>query len=99
MQFLVIYHPPQRFADEGPPDDWPAVDAQEQVRAQELYADGRFRQGWALADPLRGAAVVYEVGSRAELDAINASYPLVRHRYAEFEVYPLDPYPGFAPKS
>lgn len=98
MQFLVIYHPPQRFADEGTPDDFLQVEDAEEERARELYGYGSLRQAWALDTEMRGAAVVYEVDSAEELEAINASYPLIQQRYAEYEVYPLAPYPGFVPK-
>ena len=99
MQFLVIYHPPQRFADEGTPDDFREVEDREEIRLQELYANGSARQAWALDLASRGAAVIYEADSAEEIEEINRSYPLVQRGYAEFEVYPLAPYPGFAPKT
>ena len=43
--------------------------------------------------------MIYEAGSAEEIEEINRSYPLIQRGYAEFEVYPLAPYPGFAPKS
>lgn len=99
MQFLVIYHPPQRFTDEGPPDDFREVEDAEEVRLQELYTSGSARQAWALDTEYHGAAVIYEANSAEEIEEINQSYPLIQRGYAELTVYPLAPYPGFAPKS
>ena len=98
MQLLVIYRPPRRFADEGIPDDFAEVEGREEARLQELYAAGRARQAWALDTATRGAAVLYEVDSAAELEELNGSVPMVQRGYSEYQVYPLAPYPGFAPK-
>ena len=99
MQFLVVYRPPQRFADGGVPDDFAEVEGREQVRLQELYAAGSAREAWALDVPDRGAAVLYEVGSADDLEGINRSFPMVQRGYSEYRVYPLAPYPGFGPRA
>ena len=98
MQFLVIYQPPQRFAEEGMPDDFVEIEGHEEVRAQELYAEGSLRHAWGLDTATRGAAVIFEADSADRLEQINASFPLVQRGYSVFEVYPLTPYPGFTPK-
>ena len=99
MQFLVIYQPPQRFADDGVPDDFREIEDKEEVRAQELYAAGNLRQAWALDTAARGAAVIYEADSVEELEQLDHSYPMVQRGYSEYQIYPLGPYPGFTPKS
>ena len=96
MQFLVIFTPPQRFADEGMPDDFGEIEATEEVHAQQLHGSGSLRQAWALDTATHGAAVLFEAGSRDRLEEIIGTFPMVQRDYSEYRVLPLTPYPGFA---
>lgn len=91
MQYLVIFTP-----EPGPdPDDFAERDAEEEAQARVLYGEGGLRQAWALAPPERGAAVLFEAASSDDLERMIASFPLIQKDYADHQIHPLAPYPGF----
>lgn len=99
MQYLVIFTPKQRFETEGAPADFPKVEQAEEEQAQDLYMGGGLRQVWALDTKTRGAACLFEAESPAALQTMIDSFPLIKVDYADYQIHPLAPYPGFKKKS
>ena len=99
MQYLVIFQPKQKFQTEGTPDDFPKVEEAEEEQAQDLYMGGGLRQVWALDTKTRGAACLFEAKDSASLQKMIDTFPLIKVDYADYQVYPLAPYPGFKKKS
>lgn len=99
MQYFVIFTPKQRFQAEGMPEDFPQREHEEQGQAQDLYMGGGLRQVWALDIKTRGAACLFEAESPADLQKMIDSFPLIKVDYADYQIYPLLPYPAFAKKS
>jgi hypothetical protein len=65
------------------------------VRA--LYTQGIFRAVWSRGD-VKGAVVQMECASEAEAKNVLATLPFAQHGIAEFQLIPLLPYRGFAPR-
>ena len=99
MQYLVIFTPKLKFQTEGVPEDFPRREQEEEKQAQDLYMDGGLRQVWALATKTRGAACLFEAESPDELQKMIDTFPLIKIDYADYQVYPLAPYPSFSKKS
>ena len=99
MQYLVIFQPKQKFQTEGVPDDFPKVEQAEEEQAQDLYMGGGLRQVWALDTKTRGAACLFEAEDEKDLQKMIDTFPLIKVDYADYQVYPLAPYPGFKKKS
>ena len=98
MEYLIIFTPKKRFETEGTPPDFPEREREEEDQAQVLYGEGGLRQVWALDVKTKGAAVLFEAGSPGELQAMIDSFPLIKVDYADYQVWPLAPYPAFARK-
>ena len=60
-----------------------------------LYKRGGLRQVWAIDTKDRGATVLFEAESRDDLQCMIDTLPLVQVDYAEYQIYPLAPYPAF----
>lgn len=99
MQYLVIFTPKQKFEAAGMPSDFMRMKLEEQAQAQVLYAEGGLRQVWALDTKSKGAAVLFEAGSSTHLQEMIDSFPLIKVDYADYQVFPLAPYPAFGRKS
>ena len=99
MQYFVIFTPKQKFQTEGTPADFPQMEQKEEEQAQDLYMGGGLRQVWALDIKTKGAAVLFEAASPEELQKMIDTFPLIKVDYADYQVWPLAPYPGFAKKS
>ena len=95
VQFLVVFHPKDKFRTEGPPADFAQVEQAEQVQAKALYKSGGIRQLWALKNEGRGAVGLFEAASPDELQSMIASFPMVQKDYADHEVFPLGPFAAF----
>jgi muconolactone delta-isomerase len=95
MQFLSIS---RRLTDKFPPEAFtPELGSRETARVKELYAAGILRQVWKRADT-PGASILWEAGSKAEVDAAIASLPIFQAGMLEVvALIPLEPYPGFGP--
>ena len=96
MQFIVVFHPKEKFRTEGPPADFAHVEQAEQVQAKALYKSGGIRHIWALKKEGKGAVGLFEAASREELQSMVASFPMVQKDYADHEVFPLGPFEAFA---
>ena len=96
MQYLVIFTPKQKFETEGLPADFPKLEQEEEQQAQVLYSKGGLRQVWALDTKSKGAAVLFEADSTHQLQGMIDSFPLIKVDYADYKIWPLAPYPGFA---
>ena len=99
MQYFVIFTPKQKFQTEGMPSDFPKIEQQEEEQAQDLYMEGGLRQVWALDTKTKGAAVLFEAESPKDLQKMIDSFPLIKVDYADYQIWPLAPYPVFAKKS
>ncbi len=99
MQYLVIFTPKQKFETEGMPADFPKLEQEEEEQAQDLYMEGGMRQVWALDTKTKGAAVLFEAESPKDLQKMIDSFPLIKVDYADYQIWPLAPYPFFAKKS
>ena len=99
MQSLVIFTPKQKFQTEGMPSDFAEQEAAEEVQAQVLYGQGGLRQVWALNIKSKGAAVLFEAASNDELKTMIDSFPLIKLDYADYQIWPLAPYPAFLKKT
>ena len=95
MQFIVVFHPKNKFRTEGPPADFAQVELAEQVQAKALYRSGRLRQVWGLKTEGKGAVGLFEAASPEELQSMVASFPMVQKDYADHEVFPLAPFEAF----
>ena len=95
MQFIVVFHPKDKFRTEGPPADFAQVEQAEQVQAKALYKNGGLRQIWALKKEGKGAVGLFEAASSEELQPMISSFPMVQKDYAEHEVFPLGPFEAF----
>ena len=95
MQFLVVFHPDDKFKTEGPPVDFAQVEQAEQVQAKALYKSGGIRQIWALKTEGKGAVGLFEAASEGELQSMVASFPMVQKHYADHQVFPLGPFEAF----
>ena len=95
MQFIVVFHPKDKFRTEGPPADFAQVEQAEQVQAKALYKSGDIRQIWALKKEGKGAVGLFEAASEAQLHEMVASFPMVQKEYADHEVFPLGPFEAF----
>jgi muconolactone delta-isomerase len=70
---------------------------QEGERVKALYAAGLIRQVWKRGDAA-GAAILWEAGSKADVQAALGSLPIAQAGMLEIEaLLPLEPYPGFGP--
>ena len=96
MQFLVIFNNKPEFATDGPPADFAERMADDAARLKELYAEGSLRQVWALDTKTKGAAVLFEADSPAGLQKMIDTFPLIKVDYADYQIWPLAPYPAFA---
>ncbi len=96
MQFIVVFHPKDKFKTEGSPADFAQVEQAEQVQAKALYKSGRLREIWALKTEGKGAVGLFEAASREELDSMIASFPMVQKDYADHQIFPLSPFEPFA---
>ena len=96
VQFLVLFHPTEKFRTEGPPADFAEVRQAEQVPAKALYKSGGIRQLWALKKEGKGAVGLFEAPSHDELQSMIASFAMVQTDYADHEVFPLGPFMPFA---
>lgn len=67
----------------------------EAARAWELYKEGIFRELYFRSDQ-HTAVLVLECPGVQEAREVLSSLPLVREGLIEFEILPLEPYPGFA---
>ena len=97
MQFLSLS---RRRTDAFPPEAFtPELTARESQRVRELYAAGLLRQVWKRAD-MPGAAILWEAASEAEARAALASLPIAQAGMLEIvALTPLEPYPGFGPRT
>lgn len=95
MQFLSIS---RRLVDKFPAEAFtPELLARETGRVRELYAAGTLRQIWKRSDT-PGASILWEVASKAEVEAAIASLPIFQAGLLEIvSLIPLEPYPGFGP--
>ena len=96
MQFIVVFHPKDKFRTDGPPADFAQVELAEQVQAKALYKSGGLRQTWGLKTEGKGAVGLFEAASPEELQSMIASFPMVQKDYADHEVFPLGPFEAFA---
>ncbi len=99
MQYLVIFTPHKKFENQGMPPDFPRREQEEEAQAQVLYEEGGLRQVWALDTKTKGAAVLFEAESPERLQEMIDSFPLIKVDYANYQTYPLAPYPAFAKKA
>ena len=60
---------------------------------------GGLRQIWALDTKTRGAACLFEAKNPEDLQKMIDTFPLIKVDYADYQIYPLAPYPGFKKKS
>lgn len=97
MQYLVTFAK-KKYETEGMPSDFPEQERKEQEQAQVLYTEGALRQVWALDTKTKGAACIFEAGSRNDLQEMIDSFPLIKVDYVDYQIFPLAPYPGFAKK-
>lgn len=92
MQFLSIS---RRILD-NPEAFTPELTAQETARVKDLYAAGTLRQLWKRGD-IPGATILWEAGSKAEVEAAIQSLPIFQAGLLEIvALIPLEPYPGFS---
>jgi hypothetical protein len=77
------------------PDEFAIYAEEEARRAWDLHQAGQIRELYFRANQ-PAAVLVLECASTAEAAAILASLPYVRERLIEFELIPLNAYPGFA---
>ena len=96
MQFIVVFHPKDKFKTEGPPKDFAQVELAEQVQAKALYKSGGLRQIWGLAREGKGAVGLFEAASPEALRTMVESFPMVQRDYADHKVFPLCPFEAFA---
>ena len=96
MQFIVVFHPKNKFKTQGPPEDFAQVEQAERVQAKALYKSGGIRQIWALEKEGKGAVGLFEAPSLEELQSMVESFPMVQKDYADHEVFPLGPFEAFA---
>ncbi len=99
MQYLVIFTPKKKFETEGLPADFPKMEEEEEEQAKVLYGEGGLRQVWALDIKSKGAAVLFEAASTKDLQKMIDSFPLIKVAYADYQIWPLTPYPAFAKTS
>ena len=97
MQFLVVFTNKPEFTTAGPPADFADRMAEDAERLEELYSQGALRQVWALDRAEHGGAALLEVDSVEHARDLLATVPLVKIDYNDYELFPLAPYPGFAP--
>lgn len=97
MQYLVVFSNKERFASEGMPTDFKEKMVEDQAQIKKLYAEGTVRQVWALARQDRGGVVLFEANSAEHLQGLIDEVPFVQLDYNDYQILPLDPYPGFAP--
>lgn len=84
---MVDKYPPEAFT--------PELMARETGRVRELYSAGLLRQIWKRGD-MAGAGILWEAGSKAEVEAAIASLPIFQAGLLEIvALVPLEPYPGF----
>jgi muconolactone delta-isomerase len=97
MQFISIS---RRLTDKFPPEAFtPELAVRETARVRELYSAGILRQVWKRGD-VPGASILWEAGSKAEVEAAIASLPIFQAGLLEIvALVPLEPYPGFGPTS
>ena len=95
MQFLSMS---RRLTDKFPPEAFTAeLLGRETARIRELYAAGLLRQIWKRGD-MPGASILWEAGSKADVEAAIASLPIFQAGLLEIAaLVPLEPYPGFGP--
>lgn len=86
------------MTDKFPPEAFtPELVGGEGRRVKELYASGILRQVWKRADT-PGASILWEAGSKVEVEAAIGSLPLFQAGMLEVvALVPLEPYPGFGP--
>ena len=68
--------------------------AAESRRATEMYRDGLIREIYSRADG-KGAVLVFEAASEAEVAAGMKSLPMVENGLLGFEIHGVGPYRGF----
>lgn len=95
MQFISVS---RRLSDKFPPEAFTAaLLAGETARVRELYVTGILRQVWKRGDT-PGACILWEAGSKAEVEAAIATLPLFKAGLLEVStLLPLEPYAGFGP--
>jgi muconolactone delta-isomerase len=95
MQFLSMS---RRLTDKFPPEAFTSeLLGRETARIRELYAAGLLRQIWKRGDT-PGASILWEAGSKADVEAAIASLPIFQAGLLEIAaLVPLEPYPGFGP--
>ena len=101
MQYYVIFRPNKKFATEGTPADFAAVEQEERAQVRVLYEGGGARQVWALmeADKVLGGTILFEARSADHLQEMIDSFPLMKAGYAEAEILQLAPHAAFKPTS
>jgi len=97
MQYLVIFTPMKKFATEGMSPDFMEKEEQEQAQVRVLYAGGGLRQVWAQVPRTHGGVVLFEANSSDHLQEMIHSFPLVKAKYAEFQIVPLQQHASFMP--
>ncbi len=91
MQVLTL----SRRRMDDPAAFTPELVSAETGRIRELYTAGALRQIWKRGD-LAGAAILWEAGSVAEVEAMIESLPIRKAGLLEIlALVPLEPYPGF----
>jgi hypothetical protein len=92
MKILAIEHDSAAVTDDQFTPDLLKAEAQ---RAWELQQAGLIREMYFRADRPE-AVLVLECAHVAEAQTVLNTLPLVREKLIEFEVIPLQAYPGFA---
>ncbi len=97
MQYLVLFTPKEQFESEGLPSDFTDKERQEQVQVRELYADGGLRQVWAKIPRTQGGVILFEADSDDQLHEMVNSFPLIKAKYADAQIVPLQQHAAFMP--
>ena len=95
VQFMVIS---RRRIERFSKDQFDVVTSDETTSVRSLYMGEVVRQIWLRRD-VAGACFIIEAGDTAEAHRFVDDLPMARSGLSEFQIVPLQPYPGFGSTS
>ena len=99
MRYLVVV---TRKVDKFSPDQFQPFLEPEAERARKLHAEGVFRSIWTYADEQgkpKGAVLEMESDGPEEIHQILNTLPMAAAGMIEWQLLPILPYRGFAPRN
>ena len=96
MQFLILANFNEVFDRKSAAEKQASMEA-EWAKSREYYAKGLLRHIW-LSPEQQAITSIFDVESRAQMDALLADYPGLKEGFVTAEIREAQPYGGFAPE-